>query len=95
MIKLFTYLKGLIFVRILLQSLKYLWPLILAFLFWPEINSMMMKHFSWWPTVLGGITQGINDASMWLRSLPALKGVFNFLTNAWNSIRLRVLQLFS
>lgn len=92
MVKLFAYLKGLLIIRILFQTIKYLWPLILAFLFWPEINALMTKHFTWWPTMLGGITQGINEASMYLRSIPALKGVFEFLGNAWTSIRLRIIE---
>lgn len=92
MIKLFSYLKGLAIIRWGLIAIKNLWPFLLAFIFWPEIDSLM-RGFSWWRDYCATFSQYIIDASSALREVPVFGPVFEFIDESWSSIRQRLIQL--
>jgi hypothetical protein len=91
MIKLFSYLKGLTLVHWAAVALKNLWPFLVLFIFWPEIDSMM-GSFSWWREYCSVLSQYLVTASNTLRDMPILGPVFEFIDESWSSIRHRLLQ---
>lgn len=91
MTKLFSFLKGLAIVRWGAIALKQLWPFLLLFLFWPEINAMMESHFDWWATYISGISQYIVDASNVMRDIPIVGKILEFIDESWQSIRARII----
>lgn len=92
MIKLFGYLKGLVIIKWALQAIKSLWPLILIFLFWPEIDNMMGR-FSWWQTTVSGLSEYVKNAANTVRGLPVIRNIVDFLSQSWQFIRARILEI--
>ena len=77
----FAWLKGLAIVHFAITALKHLWPFILLFLFWPEINSMMSNLFPFWNQYISSVTGAISDGSYYLRQIPFIKPVFDWLSS--------------
>lgn len=92
MIKLFSYLKGLTLIHWAAIALKNLWPFLVLFIFWPEIDSLM-GGFSWWKDYCATFSQYIVTASNTLRDIPVLGSVFEFIDESWASIKVRLIQL--
>ena len=94
MIKLFSWLKGLVIIDFAIKALKHLWPLILLFVFWPEIDSMM-SGFSWWKQYISFASETVIKASMTLREIPVVGNIIDSVDEVWNSVRLRILNFLS
>lgn len=92
MTKLFSFLKGLAIVRWGAIALKQLWPFLLLFLLWPEINATMSSHFEWWATYIDGFSQYIVEASNLMREIPVVGNVLEFIDESWQSIRQRIIM---
>lgn len=90
--KLFSFLKGAAIIRWGAIALKNLWPFLLFFIFWPEIDGMM-SSFSWWRDYVSAVSQYVVTASNTVRNIPYLGSVFKFIDEAWESIKQRLLQL--
>lgn len=93
MTKLFSWLKGLTIVHFAVRALKSLWPLILLFIFWPEIDDMM-SGFGWWREYISTASNYVVTASNTLRQIPALGKVFEALDSGWKAIKNRVVEFF-
>ena len=93
MVKLFSWLKGLTIIHFAAQAIKHLWPFLLLFIFWPEIDEML-SGFSWWREYVSALSAYVVTASNTLRQIPAFGKVLEVLDNAWASIKLRVVELF-
>ena len=92
MIKLFSYLKGLVLIRWAAIALKSLWPFLVLFIFWPEIDSMM-SSFSWWSAYCANFSQYVVNAANTLRDIPVLGPVFEFIDESWATLKHRIVQL--
>lgn len=91
--RLFSFLKGAAIVRWGLLAIRNLWPFLLAFVFWPEIDSMLSGFFPWWGRYISAVSGYVVDASQQLRQVPYLGSVFAFLGDAWDSVRLRLANM--
>lgn len=94
MVKLFGYLKGLAIIHWAGKALKILWPFLLIIIFWPEIDNMF-SSFKWWNDSVGLYTKVIMDISNGIRKIPIVGDVIAGLGTIWDSIRLRILSIFS
>lgn len=92
MVKLFAWLKGLTIVHFAVQALKHLWPLILLFIFWPEIDGMMSR-FAWWREYISAVSRYVVTASNALRQIPVFSKISDAIGSGWNTLKARISQM--
>lgn len=89
----FAWLKGLAIVHFAITALNHLWPLILLFLFWPEVNSMMSSLFPFWNEYVSSVTGVISDVTHYLRQIPFIKHVFDWLSSFFDACGDRIASI--
>lgn len=91
--KLFYYLKGLVIVRYGYMAIKQLWPFLIVFIFWPEIDATCAKYIPMWAEYMGTVSGYIVTASETVRGLPIIGDIWNFLADAFDTIKGRLIDL--
>ena len=86
----FAWLKGLAIIHIAVTALKRLWPFLLLFIFWPEINSMLGNLFPFWNEYMSSVSGVISNGSYYLRQIPFIKPVFDWLSDFFRACGRRI-----
>lgn len=89
------YLKGLTVIHWGIKALKALWPYLLVFILWPEIDAMLSSLFPFWSVYMGEVSAIVAKGSNAIRSLPGLEQGFEWLDNILVEIKLRLINALS
>ena len=86
----FAWLKSLAIVSFGIKALKHLWPFLLIFIFWPEIDAGMSNIFPFWGQYVSSVTGVVNNGAFYLRKLPFIEPIFSWVAQfakaAWTRI---------
>lgn len=86
----FAWLKGLAIISFGIKALKHLWPFLLIFILWPEIDSMMSGLFPFWGEYVSSVTGVVSNGAYYLRQLPFIEPIYawieQFCKAAWTRL---------
>jgi len=85
------FIKGLFIFRILYFLIKNLWPFIIIFIFWPEINAIFAPYH-WWQVLTASVGKYILVASQAIRNIPLFGTVLSVIDRWADEIRIRLIS---
>lgn len=90
----FAWLKGLAIVNLGLKALKQLWPLLIIFIFWPEIDDMMSGLFPFWNQYMSSVSGVICNGAYYLRQIPFIEPIFSWGERFLSAVGQRLQMIF-
>lgn len=89
----FSWLKGITLIHWAAKAIKQLWPFLLLFIFWPEIDSTLSKIFPFWADYCSEVSSIISNGALYLRQIPVVASIFDWLAKFFKSCKNRLIML--